>query len=320
MLVTTTTASERPMPEFLTLTGSLLADRESDIAADASGKVLTTKVERGQSVKQGDLLATLDASAAALSASAALAREQLAKTQADQAKTECERSQQLFDSGAISKADYDRSVAQCIGSQWSVAAATAQHGSAAKMVGDSAIRAPFSGVVGERYVNVGQYVQPSTRIISLYAIDPLRLELSVPEANVALIRQDLPVDFQVAAFGDQTFSGKVRFISPNVRQASRDLVVDALVPNVDAKLRPGMFAIVRLKTGEKPAVVVPLAVVRKDLDPPRVYAVVAGHVEERVVQLGEELEGVVAVVSGVKTGDVLVLNPTNAVHDGVRVE
>ncbi|MEP7049050.1 MAG: efflux RND transporter periplasmic adaptor subunit [Pseudomonadota bacterium] len=318
--VQTSAASERPMPEFLTLTGSLLADRESDIAADANGKVLTTKVERGQSVKQGELLATLDASAAALSARAALAQEQLAKTQAEQARTECDRSRQLFASGAISKAEYDRSIAQCTGTQWSVAAASAQHGSAAKMVGDSAIRAPFAGVIGERYVNVGQYVQPSTRVVSLYSVDPLRLELSVPEANVALVRPDMQVDFQVAAFGEQSFSGKVRFISPNVRQASRDLVVEALVPNADAKLRPGMFATVRLKIGEKPAVVAPLSAIRKDLDPPRAYAVVAGHVEERVVQLGEEVEGVVAVINGVKAGDMLVQNPTNAVHDGVRVE
>jgi membrane fusion protein (multidrug efflux system) len=318
--VQTVAASERPMPEFLTLTGSLLADKESDIAADANGKVLTTKVERGQSVKQGELLATLDASAAALSARAALAQEQFAKTQAEQAKTECDRSQQLYASGAISKAEYDRSVTQCTGTQWSVAAAAAQHGSAAKMVGDSAIRAPFSGIVGERYVNVGQYVQPSTRVISLYSIDPLRLELSVPEANVALIHPDMQVAFQVAAFGAQTFSGKVRFISPNVRQASRDLVVEALVPNADAKLKPGMFATVRLKIGEKPAVVAPLSAIRKDLDPPRAYAVVAGRAEERVVQLGEEVEGVVAVITGVKAGDVLVQNPTNLVHDGVRVE
>ncbi len=318
--VETAPATERPMPEFLTLTGSLLADKQSDIAADANGKVLSTKVERGQSVKQGDILATLDASAAALSASAALAQEQLAKTQAEQAKTECDRSKQLFDSGAISKAEYDRSVSQCTGSQWSVAAATAQHGSAAKMVGDSAIRAPFSGVIGERYVSVGQYVQPSTRIASLFAIDPLRLELSVPESNVALIRPDLQVDFQVAAYGEQTFSGKVRFISPNVREASRDLVVDAVVPNPDGKLRPGMFATVRLKTGEKPSVVAPLAAVRKDLDPPRAYAVVNGRIEERVLQLGEEVDGVVAVPNGVKAGDVLVLNPPSNVHDGARVE
>jgi membrane fusion protein (multidrug efflux system) len=318
--VSTALAGERPMPEFLTLTGSLLADKQSDIAADANGKVLSTKVERGQSVKQGELLATLDASAAALGASAALAQEQLARTQAEQAKTECDRARQLFDSGAISKAEYDRSISQCTGSQWSVAAAAAQHGSAAKMVGDSAIRAPFSGVIGERYVNVGQYVQPSTRVVSLYAIDPLRLELSVPEANVALVRPDLHVDFQVAAYAGQIFSGKVRFISPNVREASRDLVVEAVVPNPDGKLRPGMFAIVRLRTGEKQSVVAPLAAVRKDLDPPRAYAVVNGRIEERVLQLGEEQAGVVAVPSGIKAGDTLVLDPSSTVHDGARVE
>ena len=318
--VTTAVASERPVPEYLTLTGSLLADKESDIAADANGKVLSTKVERGQSVKQGELLATLDASAAALSARAALAQEQFAKTQAEQAKTECDRSKQLFDSGAISKAEYDRAVSQCTGTQWSVAAAAAQHGSAAKMVGDSAIRAPFSGVVGQRYVSVGQYVQPSTRVVSLYAIDPLRLELSVPEANVALIRADLPVEFRVSAYGEQLFVGKVRFISPNVRQQSRDLVVEAVVPNGDGKLRPGMFATVRLKVGEKPSVVAPLTTVRKDLDPPRTYAVLGGQIEERVVQLGEELDGQVAIVSGVKVGDALVVNPPKTMHDGQRVE
>jgi membrane fusion protein, multidrug efflux system len=318
--VSTAAAALRPMPEFLTLTGSLLADKQSDIAADANGKVIATKVERGQTVKQGELLATLDASAAALSASAALAQEQLAKTQAEQAKTECDRSKQLFDSGAISKAEYDRSVSQCTGTQWSVAAATAQHGSAAKMVGDSAIRAPFAGVIGERYVNVGQYVQPSTRVVSLYSIDPLRLSLSVPEANVALIRQDLPVDFQVAAYGAQIFSGKVRFISPNVRESSRDLVVEAVVPNADGKLRPGMFATVRLKTGEKSVVVAPLAAVRKDLDPPRAYVVNNGQIEERVLQLGEELEAVVAVPNGIKVGEALVLNPPSTIHDGARVE
>jgi membrane fusion protein, multidrug efflux system len=318
--VSTVTASERPVPEFLTLTGSLLADKESDIAADASGKVLTTKVERGQRVKQGDLLATLDASAAALNARAMAAQEQFARTQAEQAKTECDRSKQLFDSGAISKAEFDRAITQCNGTQWSVAAAAAQHGSAAKMVGDSAIRAPFSGVVGERYVNVGQYVQPSTRVASLYAIDPLRLELSVPESNVALIRQDLEVAFKVSAYGDQGFAGKVRFISPNVRQESRDLVVEAVVPNADGKLRPGMFATVRLKVGERPQVVVPLDTVRKDLDPARAYVVVAGHIEERVLQLGEEVDGMVAIGNGVKVGEAVVQNPPKTIHDGVKVQ
>lgn len=318
--VVTALASERVVPEYLTLTGSLLADKESDIAADANGRVLTTKVERGQAVKQGELLATLDASAAALNARAAAAQEQFAKTQASQAKVECERSKRLFDSGAISRAEFDRSMTQCTGSEWSVAAAAAQHGSAAKVVRDSAIRAPFSGVIGERYVNVGQYVQPNTAVVSLYSIDPLRLELSVPEANVGLIRQDLPLTFRVSAYGDEGFTGKVRFISPHVRQASRDLVVEALVPNAEGRLRPGMFAIVRLEVGQKPGVVVPLNAVRKDLEPPRAYAVVAGQIEERVLQLGEVLGDVVAVGSGAKVGDAFVVDPPKTIHDGQRVQ
>ncbi len=318
--VTTATVGERPMPEFLTVTGSLSANRESDIAADASGKVMATYVERGQKVKQGELLATLDARGASLNASALQAQEGLAKSQADLAKRDCDRAQSLFDTGAISKAEYDRTIAQCRSSLFSVAAAEAQQRTAAKTVGDSNIRAPFAGVVGERFVNVGQYVQPSTRIASLYSVDPLRLELTVPEANVGLVKPELPVDFQVAAFGDQRFTGKVRFISPNVRTSSRDLVVEAVVPNGDAKLRPGMFATVKLVVGERPMPVVPPEAVRKDASASRVFVVNKGQIEERVVQVGETKDGMVAVPGGLKTGETVVTNPGPGVRDGARVE
>jgi membrane fusion protein (multidrug efflux system) len=318
--VTTITVAERPVPEYLTLTGSLSANRESDIAADASGKVIATYIERGQPVKQGELLATLDARSAALSVTAARAQENLAKSQADLAKRDCERAQSLLDTGAISKAEYDRSMAQCKNTEWSVAAAEAQQKTASKTAADSAIRAPFAGVVGERFVNVGQYVQPSTRVASLYSIDPLRLELTVPEANVGLVKVDLPVDFQVAAHGDKTFRGNVRFISPNVRQASRDLVVEALVPNPKGELRPGMFATVRLVVGERPMPVVPAGAVSRESTVSRVFAVVKGRIEERIVQVGDERDGTIALPGGVKAGDVVVTNPGKDVKDGVRVE
>jgi membrane fusion protein (multidrug efflux system) len=209
---------------------------------------------------------------------------------------------------------------QCNNSQFSVAAAEAQQRTAAKTVGDSNIRAPFAGVIGERFVNVGQYVQPSTRVASLYSVDPLRLELTVPEANVALVHPDLPVDFQVAAYGDQRFTGKVRFISPNVRTSSRDLVVEAVVPNADGKLRPGMFATAKLLLGERPTAVVPPEAVQKDAGVARAYVVAKGRIEERVLQLGEAKDGVVAVPNGLKAGEVIVLSPGPEVHDGVRVE
>lgn len=311
---------EVPMPELLTLTGQLRASQESDVAADANGKVAATMVERGQRVKQGDTLAILDARGASITASAAAAQSSLAQAQLEQAKRECDRVESLFKTGAISQAEYDRTTSQCKTTQFQVAAAQAQQQNAQKIVGDAVIRAPFSGVIGERFVNVGQYVQPSTRVVSLYAPDPLRLELTVPEANVGAIKPDMPVSFTVASHGEKLFAGAVKFISPNVRPSTRDLVVEALVPNADLLLRPGMFAVARLPVGERKLPVVPQGSIKTEEGTSRVWLVDGKRIQERVVQLGGDREGKVAIVSGVKAGDQVVLQPGPDVRDGALVQ
>ncbi|HVJ94216.1 MAG TPA: efflux RND transporter periplasmic adaptor subunit [Labilithrix sp.] len=311
---------ERPMPEHLVLTGTLRASQESDVAADAAGKVTATFVERGQRVKQGDTLAILDARGASITASAANAQSELAKAQLEQARRECERVKALKDTGAISDAEYDRVNAQCQTTQWSVAAAQAQQQSAMKIVGDSVIRAPFAGVVGERFVNVGQYVQPPTRVVSLYSPDPLRLELTVPEANVAGVKADQTVTFTVAAYGDTTFSGTIKYVSPNVRSTTRDLVVEAFCPNADLRLKPGMFAVARLETAEKTVATVPSNALVKQDEVPRVFVVADKHIEERIVQTGAERDGRTALLAGVKVGEHVVVSPAADVRDGALVQ
>jgi membrane fusion protein (multidrug efflux system) len=318
--VATAAVTERTMPEFLTLTGTLRANQESEIAADANGKVLATFVERGQTVKKGDLLATLDARTAALMASAMTAQTNLAKAQVEQAQKDCERARHLLDTGAISRAEYDRTSTACSTTRFSAAAAAAQQASAVKVAGDANIKAPFAGVIGERYVSVGQYVQPQTRVASIYDPDPLRLELTVPEANIAAVRPEMPVTFHVTSFGDQAFTGTVKFISPNVRQSSRDLVVEALVPNGDRKLKPGMFATAQLDVADHAATVVPSSAVQREGATARVFVVADGRVQERVVQTGAEIDGVTAVQAGVKVGDKVVTTPAANVHDGARVD
>jgi membrane fusion protein (multidrug efflux system) len=310
---------EQPMPEYLTLTGTLRASEESDVAADASGKVTATFAERGQSVKRGDTLAVLDARGATLTASAMGAQTNLAKAQLDQAQKECERVKQLFQSGAISQAEFDRTTGQCQTTQWAAAAAQANQQSAQKIVGDAVIRAPFSGVVGERAVSVGQYVQPATKIVSLYAPDPLRLELTVPEANVGALRPEMPVQFAVAAYGNETFGGAVRFIAPNIRPASRDLVIEAMCPNADLRLKPGMFAVARLEIAQRPMAAVPATAVKRDETTARVFAVVDGRVQERIVQLAGDRDGKVGVIAGLKVGESVVDHPAPEIHDGVQV-
>lgn len=319
--VQTAAAVERAMPEHLVLTGTLRASQESEVAADAAGKVTATFVERGQAVKKGTTLAILDSRGAAINASALSAQSNLAQAQLEQAKRECERVKALKDSGAISQAEYDRVTAQCQTTQWQVAAAQAQAQNAQKVVGDAVIRAPFDGVIGERYVNVGQYVQASTRVVSLYTPDPLRLELTVPEQNVGALKPDMPVVFSVTAYGDDKFDGSVKFISPNIRPTTRDLVVEALCPNADGRLKPGMFALTRLQVGEKKMTAVPADAVKKgDGGDVRVYVVVDKVVQERVVQLASEADGHAGIVQGVKAGENVVLKPGPDVRDGARVK
>ncbi len=319
--VQTATVSEQPMPEYLTLTGNLHASRQSDIAADASGKVLQALVERGQAVKAGQVIATLDARSATLSATAAQAQSHLAQEQLEQAQRECARVKHLLETGAISQADFDRQTSQCSAQQWSATAAEAQQQSATKLLGDTRIRAPFDGIIGERMINVGQYVEPSTRVASIYLADPLRLELTIPEADLASIHEGVDVSFSVAAFGDEKFAGTIRFISPNVREASRDLVAEAVVANPDGKLRPGMFAVAKLELGEKPSPVVALNALARDDTAARLFVVgTDNRVQERLVRLGETKGDLVAVLSGAKTGEAVVLAPGPDVRDGARVE
>jgi membrane fusion protein (multidrug efflux system) len=248
----------------------------------------------------------------------ARAQEEVQKQQAELARLECDRGQRLLAAGSITRADYDRRMSQCASSKAALAAAQDAARLARKAVSDASIRAPFAGVIGERFVNVGQYVRPDSRIVSLFAIDPLRLELTVPEAEVGAVRKDTKVEFRVAAY-NENFTGVVRFISPNVREKSRDLVVEAVVRNADGRVKPGMFAVARIAAGEAPAPVLPASAVRRGEVDSRVFAVEEGRAAERIVQLGEERDGWVAVQSGVRAGDKVVASPDEQIRDGVKI-
>jgi membrane fusion protein (multidrug efflux system) len=128
------------------------------------------------------------------------------------------------------------------------------------------------------------------------------------------------VQFTVTAYGDQAFSGSVKYISPNVREASRDLIVEAVVPNGDLKLKPGMFAVATIDLGTKPRPVVPKNAVVQDDTGARVFVVAGSQIQERLIQLGQTAGDVIAVLQGVKAGDSVVVTPGPDVRDGARVE
>jgi membrane fusion protein (multidrug efflux system) len=322
--VQTVAVEERAMPRSLRLAGTLIASEESEVAAGVAGKIIQTFVERGVYLKKGQPIARLDARLAAAASEEATAHLASSRVQRELSKSDCERTQQMFDKGAISKADYDRSRAACTAAQFTETAAAARTLSTGTVLSDSTIRAPFSGVVAERTVSPGEYVRADSKIITLLAVDPLRLELTVPEAYVSQVQDKMEVTFRTAAAANDP-AGKpqravVRYVGPAVRKQSRDLVVEAVVENADRKLRPGMFVVAYLELGAVNAAVVPRAAVRSEGSMHRVFVVAGKQLEERLVQLGEERDGLVAVMSGLGKGDKVVAAASPELRDGLRVQ
>jgi len=317
--VQTEAARTIEVPRTLRLTGTLRGDRETDLAANANGRVLATSVERGEQIKPGQVLAKLDTRAAALSAADARAQVDSIKAQAGLARVECERYEQLKAKGAISDLEYQQKIGQCETLPLNVQAASARAALAAQNVGDGVIRAPFAGVVTERFVEVGQFVRQDSRVVTIVSVDPLRLQIAVPEAQVASVKEGAEVSFRVAAYADRRFKGVVRFVSGALRATTRDLVAEAIVPNAEHLLMPGMFADVELTVGSERLPSVPASAVTELDDQARVFVVADGRLEERVVALGPKLSDRASITRGVKDGDQIVVSDRTGLGNGRRV-
>jgi membrane fusion protein (multidrug efflux system) len=309
------------VPRVLTLSGNLIGAEQAQVAAGAAGKVLATYVERGSVVRRGAPLAKLDSRMITAQAQEAEAQVESLKLQQAQAQLDCQRTQQMFDKGAISRADFDRAHTQCATAKWTLAGAEARKTQTAESLRDTQIRAPFTGMVVDRGITAGEYVRADSRVVTLVAVDALRVELSVPEAEVANIKQGMAIEFRVASTGKKSIhTGHVRYIGPAVRQQSRDAIVEAVVDNPGHELRPGMFVTADISLGEQTLPAVPRSAVKVEGTQHRVFVAGGGRLEERVVQVVERPGDEVPILAGAKAGEQVVAVLSAEVRDGARTK
>jgi len=311
-------AEEAPTPDVLTLTGTIAADQRSEVTADTQGKVIAVLVERGKRVKMGDPVVRLDVRTAALSAREAQANLEAARAQKQLAEEECKRTQTLLDKGAITRSEYDRQATQCTSTLQQVSAAQARADMITKSISDGLVRAPFDGQVTEKSVTPGEWVQPGKTLFTLVDDDPLRIDLSVPEAAVRSIQKGQKVTITAVAQPGKTYSATVSRIGGEVGK-SRSLIVEAtLDPQPD--LVPGMFAEATIVVGQTPRPVVPkdAVVLRGKLS--HAFAVVKGEVVDRIVQVGPAASpDQVAILQGLAKGDKVITKITDQIIDGLKV-
>jgi RND family efflux transporter MFP subunit len=325
-------------PVTLQATGSFVADEDSDVAPEASGRVVATPVDVGQYVKVGTVLVRLRSVDAGLrldEAKAAIARAEanvrLAESQNTLAQTTAERYQRLLLTGDLSREVADQARTQAETSKQNVATARAslaeaqaQLALAEKAFADVVVSAPFSGFISARNVSVGEYVQPSTPVLKLLKVDPLRLQLVVPGIETEHVSRGQQVTATVDAFPGRIFKGEITAVNPAIVQQSRSLIVEARVPNPDAVLKPGMFAVAQVDQGRTVrTLIVPRAAVIEDANTNsfRVFAVDRqNRARLRVVLLAPRQSGeTLRLVSGVKEGERVAVTNLNQLYDSAQV-
>jgi len=312
-------AQEAPSPDVLTLTGTIAADQRSEVTADTQGKVVAVLVERGQRVKMGDPVVRLDVRTAALSAREAQANLEGARAQKQLAEEECKRTQTLLDKGAITRSEYDRQATQCTSTMTQVSAAQARADMITKSISDGLVRAPFSGLVTEKSVAPGEWVAPGKTLFTLVDDDPLRIELSVPEAAVRAIKQGQKVSVSAVAQAGKTYSATVSRIGAEIGK-SRSLIVEAtLDPQTD--LVPGMFAQATIVIGETQRPVLPKEAVALRGKLSHAFVVAKGELVDHIVQVGPAATpDQVSILQGLAKGDKVVAKVTPEMIDGLKVD
>lgn len=317
--VTAVAAVEAPTPDVIVVTGRITADQRSDVTADTQGKVINVMIERGQRVKLGQPVVQLDTRTAALGAREAAANLAAARSQKQLADQECERTKSLLEKGAITKSEYDRQMAQCTGAQEQVAAVQARTQMMSKSVADGLVRAPFDGVISEKMVSPGEWVAPGKPLFTLVDDEPLKVELSISELAIKLIKQGQRVELVSVSQPDKPIGATITRLGAEIGR-TRSLIVEATVDK-GSELVPGMFVEAHIEKGKVPRPVLPAEAVVKRGKSWRAFVIKKGEVEERIVQLGPTPEpGKVSIAQGVEKGEKVVAKVTDDIVDGRAVK
>lgn len=350
-------ATEQPIARFIRATGSLTAEEQADVAAETAGRVVSAPVERGTAVAQGTELVRLssteteaqlkeaEANAGQIEARLgigpggtlaveAVPEVQNAKANADLAQAEFARIKSLLDQRVVSQSEFDqrRTQAEAARQQYEAAkngaaqqyqslqAARARVALARKALSDTVVRAPFTGVVAQRLVTTGDYVTRGTKVAVVVRINPLRVQLTIPEQFISAIGVGQPVNFEVDAYPGRQFQGTVKYVSPALAAEQRALTVEATVPNPKGVLKPGLFATARMEQPAKtPAVMVPATAVQISGGTSRVFVIQGDHAEERIVTTGDKAGELIEITKGLKAGERVATRNVTQLADGTKV-
>jgi len=314
--VTSVVTKREQWPSTMSVIGTMEAVHGVTVSADLPGTVARINFDSGKAVREGDILVELDTRQE---------RAQLASLEAqrDLAKINFGRTQQLVNEGVISRSEFDQATAQQKATEANVAEIKAT-------IERKTIRAPFSGILGIRKVNLGQYLPAGSPIVSNQSLNPIYVNIGVPQQAAAQIQIGRKIRVTTEDVADKVFNGSITAVDSEVDPTTRNIQIQATLANPEGKLRPGMFVQVELPVGAgRPVIALPASAINYAPYGDSVFVITdlkdpQGKPYRGVKQQFVKLEGSrgdqVAVISGLNPGDEVVTSGVFKLRNGAAVQ
>ncbi len=303
--VTVHRVEPRVLAERITANGTLLANEATDLRSEVSGTITAIHFQEGARVAEGDLLLEINDSELQAQLRRTLYRIELARSR-------LERQAQLLEGGGVTQDVYDTALNE-------VRVIEAEADLIRAQLAKTELRAPFSGVIGLRFVSAGAFITPTTRIATLQDIDRLKVDFSISERHMNRVRPGSPVRFTVAG-GTETYTGEVYAIEPVVDLATRSVTLRARVENPGGRILPGAYAGVEVTLDEiRDALLVPTTAILPGLNQRSLFVMVDGKVVPRTVETGIRLDREIQITAGLEPDAVVITSGLLQLRPGVAV-
>lgn len=277
----------------LRVTGSLIANETVTLKSEVSARVESINFQEGQKVKKGQLLIQLNDDEVLAEI------EKLNFTKKLNQDNEY-RQKQLLEKEAISKEEYETALTTLNTTLADLKVRQVQ-------LKKHRITAPFDGVIGLRNVSIGSYISPSDELVTIYSINPMKIDLSVPGKYAAEVNPDDEISFSIDAYEGETFSGKIYAVEPQIDPETRSIKIRAISENREGKLLPGQFAKINLTISKyEEAILIPTEAVIPELNSKKVFVRNNGLVENRTIETGIRTADRIQVTKGLVSGDTVI--------------
>lgn len=302
ILVKTAASDYRNIEQGAEFSGTVDPMVLNNISSAMSMRINKINVEIGDKVRKGQTLVEMDP-----------LQLLQAKVQLSNLETDYIRSQKLYEQGGVSKQQLDQ-----MATQLDVTRHSTQN-----LEDNTTLISPINGIITDRTYDAGDIYSPGVgKILTVMEVDRVKVKLNVSEKYFPQIKQGMPVNVNLDVYPNETFSGKVTLIHPSIDPSSRSFGLEITIPNPKMKLRPGMFAKVRLNFGSQERVLIPDIAVIKQAGSAEKYVFVvddSNTARRRTVQLGQVIGSEYEIISGVSKGERVVIAGSQKLLDGSKV-